>query len=313
MPTWSEIGSEIKATMKPDGSFDIDAVRRKYLTRMSELTNRSVIIYSSAFVQANPQIPQFALIISEEDIHALMEVVKGLPEGPLDLIIHSPGGSPFAAEGMVNYLRKKFTHIRAYIPQLAMSAAAMMACGCDEIVMGKHSNLGPIDPQILMATPTGQRMVPAQSILDQFNMAKDQCKDPSMLGVWIPMLSQYGPDLLIQCQNIIEMSKQIVQKWLEKYMFKSDPAPALKSAELANWLGDHNAFRSHSRHISRDDMEDKGFKILHLESEQEVQDCVLSIYHCLSYSFGGSTLKLVENNHGKAFVKQMVLQQARPV
>jgi hypothetical protein len=311
MPTWSEIGSEIGSTLKPDGSIDIDGVRRKYLNIMHELTGRSVIIYSSAFVQANPQVPQFALIISEEDTHGMMEVVRGLPNGPLDLIIHSPGGSPFAAEGIVNYLRKKFTHIRAFVPHLAMSAAAMMVCGCDEIVMGKHSSLGPIDPQLLMNTQTGPRMVPAQSILDQFNMAKEQCKDPSQLGVWIPMLSQFGPDLLIQCSNIIEMSKEIVERWLNEYMFKGEEGAQDKAKQLSDWLGNHNEFRSHSRHISRDDLELRGFKIDYLENNQNLQDAVLSIYHCLSYSFSSNTLKLIENNLGKAFVKQMLIQQLK--
>ena len=39
------------------------------------------------------------------------------------------------------------TDIRAIVPQLALSAGTMVALACKEIIMGKHSSLGPIDPQ----------------------------------------------------------------------------------------------------------------------------------------------------------------------
>ena len=82
----------------------------------------------------------------DEDIHALMEVTAGLHSPDVDLILHSPAGSPEAAEAIVSYLRSRFTHIRVVVPQLAMFAATMIACAADEIVMGKHSFLGPTDP-----------------------------------------------------------------------------------------------------------------------------------------------------------------------
>ena len=49
------------------------------------------------------------------DVHALMEVCHDVPEDELDLILHSPGGSPEAAEQMVNYLRSQFDCIRAIV------------------------------------------------------------------------------------------------------------------------------------------------------------------------------------------------------
>jgi Serine dehydrogenase proteinase len=87
-----------------------------------------------------------------------------------------------------------------------MSAATMMACAADEVVLGKHSFLGPIDPQLILNTPLGSRMVPAQAILDQFEHAKKECQDPAKLGARIPMLSHYGPDLLVNCENASDMA-----------------------------------------------------------------------------------------------------------
>lgn len=128
-----------------------------------------------------------------------MEVVHNLPGPNLDIVLHSPGGSSEAVEAIVSYLRSKYKHIRMIVPSLAMSAATMLACSADEILLGAHSSLGPTDPQFVLGTPLGQRMVPAPAILDQFKLAQDDCKDPSKLGAWLPMLGQFGPDLLVQC------------------------------------------------------------------------------------------------------------------
>ena len=37
------------------------------------------------------------MAVNDEDLQAFMEVTAGLGDGPLDLILHSPGGSPEAA------------------------------------------------------------------------------------------------------------------------------------------------------------------------------------------------------------------------
>jgi ClpP class serine protease len=53
-----------------------------------------------------------------------------------------------------------------------MSAATMLACSANRIVMGKHSFLGPIDPQFIIQTELGRASVPAHAIEEQFELAK---------------------------------------------------------------------------------------------------------------------------------------------
>ena len=87
------------------------------------------------------------LDINDADMTGFMNCVHGMDcTRGLDLILHTPGGSPAAAEAIVNYLRTKFNmNIRVIIPQLAMSAGTIISCAAKEIVMGKQSSLGPID------------------------------------------------------------------------------------------------------------------------------------------------------------------------
>ena len=158
-----------------------DAVRRKYLRDLNAKTGRNTVLYATKWTQTpagNPEV----VSITQEDIQGFMEVLHGLQGPNLDLIVHSPGGSAEATEALVSYLRTKFSDIRVIIPQAAMSAATMLACAANKIVMGKHSSIGPTDPQILVQTRYGTQFVPAQAILDQFVRAQEECKNPQLLG-----------------------------------------------------------------------------------------------------------------------------------
>ena len=109
---------------------DFDSVRSKYLLKLYGHTGRDVILYASAWLQKDAP-PEFTTIV-DEDIHALMEVTAGLKGPCVNLILHSPGGSPVAAEAIVSYWRSRFSHIRAIVSQLAMSAATMISYAADE-------------------------------------------------------------------------------------------------------------------------------------------------------------------------------------
>lgn len=146
MPTWGQILNELNRTLTPNGTPDFDSVRRKYIRQLADYTGRSTIAYASDFLTATSD--PSAIPINLGDMQAMMEVVKDLSGPTLDLILHTPGGSPEALESIVRYLRIKFDHIRAFIPLAAMSAGTMWTLACDEIVMGKHSQLGPIRPPI---------------------------------------------------------------------------------------------------------------------------------------------------------------------
>ena len=180
-----------------------DNVRRKYIANLSNYTQRDTIVYLTAYTTGKmPNIPPSAVSIMNDDIHGFMSALHGLKNDKLDLIIHSPGGSAEAAEQIVNYLRAKYQHIRAIIPQSAMSAATMIACACDEIILGKHSAIGPIDPQVTFPTPTGLFTAPAQSLLSEFEQAKAEViANPNVAPIWVSKLMNLPHGILDICKN----------------------------------------------------------------------------------------------------------------
>lgn len=311
MPTWGQLIAEFNQALQqsPNG---LDVVRRKYLVQLQQHTGRNVILYTTKWTQPGVSDPGL-VSITLEDVEALMEVVHGLNGAAgLDLILHSPGGSPDAAEAVAHYLRSKFDDIRVIVPHAAMSAATMLACAADRIVMGKHSSLGPIDPQFIIAGPAGAMAHPAQAILDQFAQAQEQCKDPALLGAWVPILPQYGPSLLIQCKNALALAEDLVSEWLSRWMFRNDDDGTVKARAIAKRLADHTTFKSHGRPIHRDAALEMGLVVDPLEADQTFQDLVLTVYHACSHVFSASpAVKIVENHLGRAYVRQqqqMVMQ-----
>lgn len=281
MPTWGEILAELQdpANRLPNGAPNFDVVRRKYLGELFALTNRPTIVYyTDWFGKGGP-----ASSITLDDMQGMMEVCKDLQGPTVDVLLHSPGGSPEAVASIVRYLRTKFSDIRVFVPLAAMSAATMWALAGDVIVMGKHSQLGPIDPQMV----AGAWTAPARAILRQFEQAKEECKDPSFLGAWMPILQQYGPALIQQCEAAEALAVRLVREWLEQYMFANTPEAAMKAEAVAAYFADYEEHRSHSLGIDREQARSKGVRIEDLETSQDLQDAVLSVHHATMHTLQG--------------------------
>ena len=303
MPTWGEILTELNNSADTNGRPNFDGVRRRYLLDLHRLTGRAVILYATAWFESRP-IPPGELQIGLPDIQGLMEAVSNINERNLDVILHSPGGSAEAAESLVEYLRQRFDHIRFFVPTAAMSAATMMALSADELVMGQHSQLGPIDPQFIITTPEGPRSAPAKAILNQFELAKRECKVPENLAAWMPILRTYAPGLLTQCEDSQRLASDMVAGWLERYMMAGDENAAEKSRGIADWFADYESFRSHGRRVGRDQARAVGLTVVDLEENSELQDAVLSIHHATMHTFAGTPAqKIIENHHGRAWVR----------
>lgn len=321
MPTWGELLRELAAlereviTHPPPlgGPSHHDRLRRKYLKRLNEYTGRAIIFYGSCWLENNQLPNNDVLSVTIGDKQGFMEAVSNISERDLDLIITSPGGSQEAAESIMSYLRSRFDHIRAVIPVAAMSAATMMALSCDTILMGTHSQLGPIDPQFTIITPEGPRSAPGQAILDQFEMAKTECQDPRNVGAWLPLLRSLTPGLIAQCTHSIDQAGRFVSQQLATYMLRENPQ---KAEEVADWFADFSRFKSHSRPVTINDVINQGLTVEKLEDDDELQDLILSVHHAVRHTFTGTgTTKLIENHHGRAYLeiqRPLLVQQGPP-
>src|SRR3982074_1218337 len=67
---------------------------------------------------------------------------------PLDLVLHTPGGLVLAAMQIARAIHEHKSKVTVFVPHYAMSGGTLIAIAASEIVMCKHSVLGPIDPQL---------------------------------------------------------------------------------------------------------------------------------------------------------------------
>lgn len=298
MPNWKELLDELKAA----GS-TYDTLRRKYLSKLHALTGRNVIVYYSGWLQKGELERQGfgGFLLDDNDKNGFMAAVHRLDRSKgLDLLLHTPGGTTAATESLVDYLRAMFSNnIRAVIPQIAMSAGTMMALSCREIIMGKQSSLGPIDPQIFG--------IPAHGVIEEFQRAAEEIQTtPARVPIWQPIIAKYSPTLIGECEKAIKWSNEMVRDWLLSGMFANEEDAERKADCVIRELADHALTLSHARHISAERARSLGLKVIALEDNDELQDAVLTVHHaCIQTLSATPAFKIIENHLGVAFIQQI--------
>ena len=288
MPGWDDINKELGSTPS-----QIDYVRRKYLKQFADFRNRAVIAYYSAWLE-KPQ--SINMDINDSDMEGFMNALRDVDcSKGLDLILHTPGGSPTATEAIVNYLKDKFNgDIIVIVPQIAMSAGTLMACSAKEIIMGKQSSLGPVDPQF--------NGIPAENIVQEFIDAKlDLEKNPQNAQYWAIKLQQYPAAFMKSAIDAIELSKELSTNWLKDGMLSGKEECEINKTVM--FLNDHKSTKVHDRHFNYKECKENGLKIELMEDDDELQDKILSVHHAFMITLGAtSTVKIIGNHLGKDFI-----------
>ena len=329
MPNWSEVLQEIqKAQIEELNSANkanqevqkhqflaqnincVNVVKKGYLDKLYTRTGRNVIAYYSGFLSKPPV---RGMEINDEDKNGFMMAINNLNRDKgLDIIIHTPGGGITSTQSIVDYLHKMFRpnrnsapDIRAIVPQIAMSAGTMIACSCKEIWMGKHSNLGPIDPQISGC--------PAYGILQEFKRACKEIKsDPSKIPLWQSIIGKYPPAFLGHCQNAIDQSNAFVKKQLVNVMFKGESRARKKADKIVRNLTDYRRNKTHDRHIHFEECEKMGLNVKLIENAKDerghkddvFQDLILTVHHCYMHLLMNTPVfKAIENHLGIGYIK----------
>ena len=91
----------------------------------------------------------------------------------LALFLYTPGGDTIAAWGLVNLLRQYCEHLLILVPFRALSAGTLIALDADDLLLGKHGLLSPIDPSVnspynpaMEGAPPGSRQLLPVSVED---------------------------------------------------------------------------------------------------------------------------------------------------
>jgi len=316
MTSWQDIQKEITDAQQKinEGKFPgqrisgFDIIRREKYCLVKSITGRPLLVYATAFhnpIKAQIAAPFLTIDLSDKD--GFYEIIRNIKSQEADVFLHSPGGSAEATESIVKILRKKFKTLRFIITGAAKSAATMLALSGNSILMDNSAELGPIDPQVRVRG----RFSPAGSIIEQFERAaKELKKDPSQLPVWIPILQEFAPALLVECDNFIGLSKRLSTDWLTEFMFNGEKDAKKKARKIANYLTDEKNTLSHARRIDAKQLEKLGVKIEVLE-EQDVkfQDAIRQLHLAIMATLDETNaVKIFENSEGAVLIRMVGMQ-----
>lgn len=179
----------------------------------------------------------------------------------INVLLHSPGGDGTIVEKMVDMCRSHLSgnnrKLRVIVPNIAKSAATVMALGSDTIVMGYCSELGPIDPQVRIVVSGATQQISALAFVESrdnlMKGIKDAIKDKTPTVGLLQQLAGLNIPFTQEMDHQIDFAKKTAARLLEKYMlmpsFPNKKIRARKANEIAEKLLSKQLFPVHGQFI----------------------------------------------------------------
>lgn len=295
------IGIIINELRKSGEDVNLYNLRSQVYKEIEEIRDRPLLVYATQFL--NPPKDTHDLNINLTDIDGFTDLIYSVDDkyDEVDILLHSPGGSPDATERIVNLIRKRFSgNVTYLIPHSAYSAATMMALSGNQIILHPSATLGPIDPQI--------NGTPARAFIRGFEKVRDliQEEGPSIVPAYLPMLKQYSLHFLEQCADAEKLSKALAKEWIIEYMFGGEEINEDEVDQLVTFLSDYDNHKLHSRPIYLEKLNE--FKINATEADGDLQELMREAHILLSGFFDLTPfVKIYENSSGLSYGRQVNL------
>ena len=134
------------------------------------------------------------------------------PAQDMHLMLASPGGYGEAAVRIVRAAQARCGRLTVVVPEIAKSAATILALGAHRILMGPASDLGPVDPQFPM--PDGS-LVSAKDMVAAVDRAlNDIAKRPDTYPLHSGLLADVNALIVQQARSAIDRTADLVEEAL---------------------------------------------------------------------------------------------------
>lgn len=223
--------------------------------------------------------------INRQDMQPFGDLLDQIrPGDKVDLLIQSPGGDIDVAEQIVYMCRQLADDFQVIVPECAKSAATLIALASDKVIMGLPSELGPIDPQLIIPGPGGAPFqISVLSFLDGFDKIKEEVEETGKISpIYYPLLHGFNPGFLELCRNAQKRSREFAQKWLKQYMCKNDSG---KAEMIVAGLCDPKKWLSHGAAVNADEALKLGINVEKLSHDDELWDMIWYLHCCYGVFF----------------------------
>ncbi len=274
------------------GKVNLLELRRNCYKDIEKYRKRPLLVYVTKFLDQQLLPPDALISIDISDVDGVTDLINSVKgSSAVDVLLHSPGGSPDATERLVKLLRSHFKEVDFLIPHSAYSAATMLALSGNNIILHPSAILSPIDPQI--------NGIPARMIKNSFEKIRKiiEKEGPEALLPYIPLIEKYSLNLLELCEDAESLSKQLVSSWLKEYMFKGENNSETIDKAVA-YLSNYDEHLMHTRPLSIKKLSKLGLKI-HF-ADNTLQDLLWEAHILINgfFNLPGPFVKLYENTKG---------------
>ena len=222
-------------------------LRQILIGDIEAMTKRPLAVYFSQLDQE----------INHTDPDDLSEILLGINDENVDLLIQTPGGNVDATEKIISVLNYRFKHYRVIVPSWAKSAGTVIALSSNEIVLGVNSELGPIDPQ--MRTAQGA-LIPCEIL------ANDTAQPYHVRQI---------------CDLTVQRNRQLATDLLKKGMMKGKTDGEI--ATLVSKISTANSYKSHGAVINHDEASNLGLSVKFLDYKDELWNRLWLLYCMYDY------------------------------
>lgn len=197
------------------------SIHQEVVQAVETITRRNLIAYA-AFLRH----PASTIVQEDSQLveHLLRSVDLGRYPDTLDLLLHTPGGDPTAAERIVMTCRTYAKSLRVIVVRSAMSAGTLIAMGADKIIMTETAELGPIDPQMILTSGQEQALRPAAAFVDAHLDLIQKSQEAIAAGrpphPYIELLRKVDPTWIQVCLKARELARTIAGEFLARYMLR---------------------------------------------------------------------------------------------
>lgn len=264
------IFSTLLAELQQNKNHNASIERCKAIIKeLENILDKRVIAYFSSEVGKDA-----SSMVNDEDVF-IIENLLSIPSDKKDLvlILHSNGGFALSAERIIdvcrNYCSQRNDDSKFFVivPKKAKSAATIVALGSDKIYLRNTAELGPVDPQFLIADKKGNIQVdPAYLYVDAlenmfdndssnrfkkyFKLNSDKPLSQLPNEMKLKLLEQCNYAMYVSAKNELGLSESIIEK-ISTEKIKQYPSVSMKDFDI---FRDPHITKSHGRLINFSDL-----------------------------------------------------------
>lgn len=257
--------------------------RRELIQEISEIRNSKVISYIGGDRK------NISIRIAPDIIPVFYDQLKNIDKkDKIDLILYTKGGDVLTALRLVELIYEFTDNFSVIVPYKAYSSGTLICLGASEIVMGRMSELSPVDPNIISPFNTkdndlqNQLPINVEDVYSFISLAKDIVglkTDESLMNMFMELTEYVHPLAAGSVYRTHALIRSIAKKLLLMHMDYKDE---YKINEIVNILTER--LPSHNYMITRKEAKED-IKLPVTYCDESFEDKIWNLYKIYEEDF----------------------------